>query len=91
MSIHFSDRLAQFTELKLTAHILILGYALLVAKAAFWFMGLADPSATQLGFITAIVGVSPVMFTFFLSYIGGTKDATLLSVEQASARASAGG
>jgi hypothetical protein len=68
MSIHWSDRIRTFVELKLISYALILGYGWLLWRVADWFMALKDPTATQSAFVTLMVGITPVMLNFFLEF-----------------------
>lgn len=47
-------------------------YAVLVAVTSTWFMGLADPSAAQAGFVSAIATASAAYFKFYVE--SGKKD-----------------
>lgn len=45
----------------------IVTYIVLILSGAFWFMGLADPTAVQAGFMSVLVGAGAAWFGLYVN------------------------
>ena len=53
--------------------LLIITYIVLILTGAFWFMGLVDPTATQAGFMSVLVGAGAAWFGLYVNSGPGTR------------------
>lgn len=52
---------------RLIPRIILIGYGVIVWVVTFWFMGLDDPTATQMGFVNVIWGAAGIISGWYMS------------------------